>query len=150
MPALNTPQFGWSKSRMPRHAQPVPPIYQPEVGARAIVWAARHPSRREVRVGASTSVAVVGNKIAPSVGDRFLARTGYRSQQTNGLVEPNRPDNLFRPLDADRDAGAHGAFDKRAHRVSAQLWATTHRTLALLAGMAVVMAFVGGWWRTKH
>src|SRR5918912_2469481 len=75
MPALNTPQFGWVKSRLPHKAQPVPPIYQPEVGARAIYYAAHHPERREYYPAWSSVKAIFGNKLAPSLGDRYLART---------------------------------------------------------------------------
>jgi NAD(P)-dependent dehydrogenase (short-subunit alcohol dehydrogenase family) len=136
MPALNTPQFGWVRSRLPRRPQPVPPIYQPEVAARAIVWAADHP-RREVWVGAPTVVGILGNRIAPGIGDRYLARNGYESQQYDGLDPHDRADNLWEPVPGDH--GAHGDFDERATDRSPQLWATTHRRglLALAgAGMA--------------
>ncbi|MDP9374904.1 MAG: SDR family oxidoreductase [Chloroflexota bacterium] len=134
MPALNTPQFGWVKSRLPHKAQPVPPIYQPEVAAEAIVWAARH-DRRELIVGGSTAVVLLGNKFLPGFGDWYLARTGYQGQQTNEPRDPNRPHNLWEPVDADRDYGAHGDFDDRASGSSPQLWATMHRD-RLLAGAA--------------
>src|ERR1041384_4039099 len=126
MPALNTPQFGWVKSRLPRNAQPVPPIFQPEVAARAIVWAADH-DRLEVYVGWPTVKAIVGNKIVPDVADHYLARTGYDAQQTDGARDSRHRDNLWEPVDSDRDYGAHGAFDARATDHSYQLWATTHR-----------------------
>ncbi len=132
MPALNTPQFGWVKSRLPRRAQPVPPIFQPEVAAQAIVWAADN-DRREVYVGMPTVVAIVGNKIAPGVADRYLARTGYDAQQTDEPADPNQPNNLWQPVPGDH--GAHGAFDRRASPRSEQLWATTHRHwLAVIGG----------------
>lgn len=132
MPALNTPQFGWEKSRLPKKPQPVPPIYQPEIAARAIVWAAHH-NRREVWVGKSTVKAILGNRIAPWYADRYLARNGYDSQQREEPDDPNRADNLWQPLPG--DPGAHGDFDDRATARSPQLWATTHRgTLAALAG----------------
>jgi short-subunit dehydrogenase len=124
MPALNTPQFGWVKSRLKHKAQPVPPIYEPEVGARAVYWAA-HNTRREVYVGMPTVEAIVGNKIAPSLLDRYLGRTGYDSQQTNEPENPDRPNNLWKPVPGDH--GAHGSFDNRAHRHSYQLWADLHR-----------------------
>lgn len=124
MPALNTPQFGWCKTRLPRHPQPVPPIFEPEVAAKAIVWAAHH-RRREVYVGASTLEAVQGNKVAPALLDKYLARTGYDAQQTREPVDPDRPNNLFEPVPGDH--GAHGIFDARAHSSSLQLWETTHR-----------------------
>src|ERR671936_56245 len=94
MPALNTPQFNWVKSRLPRKPQPVPPIYQPEVAAEAIYYAAHH-RRREVYVGSSTVVAILGNKVASGLGDHYLARTGYESQQYDGAADPNRPNNLW-------------------------------------------------------
>ncbi|HVP64864.1 MAG TPA: SDR family oxidoreductase [candidate division Zixibacteria bacterium] len=112
MPALNTTQFGWVKSRLKRKAQPVPPIFQPEVAARAIYHAAHHP-RREYWVGFSTAAAILGQRVAPALLDRYLGRTGYDSQQYDGAENPNRADNLWRPVPGDH--GAHGAFDKRAH-----------------------------------
>jgi NAD(P)-dependent dehydrogenase (short-subunit alcohol dehydrogenase family) len=124
MPALNTPQFGWVKSRLPRTPQPVPPIYQPEVAAEAIVQAAHHP-RREFYVGFSTVKAIIGNKLVPGFADWYLARTGYESQQTNVPAAPNRPNNLWEPVPGDH--GAHGTFDARAREHSLQLWADTHR-----------------------
>jgi hypothetical protein len=137
MPALNTPQFDWVKSRLPRQPQPVPPIYQPEVAAEAIVWAAHH-ERRELNVGLSTSIVLAGNKIAPGLGDRYLARTGFDSQMTDQPADPNRQDNLWHPLPGDH--GAHGRFDAQAHEHSPQLWATTHArglALAAVAGMGL-------------
>src|SRR5438105_603130 len=113
MPALNTPQFGWVKSRLPRKAQPVPPIFQPEVAAEAIVYASSH-ARREIYVGMPTVEAIVGNKIAPGLLDHYLARTSYDSQQHDGPEDRHRTDNLWEPVDAERDHGAHGAFDSRA------------------------------------
>ncbi len=139
MPALNTPQFGWVKSRLPHKAQPVPPIYQPEVAARAIVWAAHH-RRRELNVGASTLLAVIANKLMPGVLDHYLGRTGYDSQQTTERDDPGRRDNLWDPVDGDH--GAHGAFDDRAHDGSVELWTVTHpMTLAAVgvgAGVAAI------------
>src|ERR687886_164259 len=110
LPALNTPQFGWTRSRLPSKAQPVPPIYQPEVAAEgeAIFWPPHH-DRRELYVGLSTSIVLLGNKLAPGLGDRYLARTGYDSQQTGEPRDPALPDNLWEPVDAERDYGAHGA-----------------------------------------
>ncbi len=142
MPALNTPQFSWCRTRLPREPQPVPPIFQPEVAAEAIVWAATH-HRREVMVGISTLKAVEGNKIAPGVLDRYLARTCYDAQQTNEPVPADRPDNLFAPVGGDH--GAHGIFDDRARTRSAQLWETKHRgwlagaTAAAAAALAVFL-----------
>jgi NAD(P)-dependent dehydrogenase (short-subunit alcohol dehydrogenase family) len=140
MPALNTPQFDWMKSRLPRKGQPVPPIYQPEVAARAIVWAAHH-DRRELYVGWPAVKTIVGNKIAPGLADRYLARTGYQSQQTDEPADPNRPHNLWEPVPGDR--GAHGRFDARAGRSSLQLRAATRRrwvAAAALAAFALTIA----------
>jgi NAD(P)-dependent dehydrogenase (short-subunit alcohol dehydrogenase family) len=114
MPALNTPQFNWVKSRLPRKAQPVPPIYQPEVAAEAIVWAAHH-DRREWYVGGSTQFVIEANKVAPGLGDWYLARNGVDSQQYDGHEDPDRKNNLYEPVDAELDFGAHGDFDARAH-----------------------------------
>jgi NAD(P)-dependent dehydrogenase (short-subunit alcohol dehydrogenase family) len=144
LPALNTPQFGWVKSRLPHKGQPVPPIYQPEVAAEAILWAA-HNDRRELNVGLSTSITLVGNKLAPGLADRYLAWTGYDAQQTDEPADPNRPHNLWMPLP--RDYGAHGDFDHRAYRSSPQLWATTHRGWLALAGVGVVGLLTAALWR---
>jgi NAD(P)-dependent dehydrogenase (short-subunit alcohol dehydrogenase family) len=113
LPAVNTPQFSWAQSRLPRHPQPVPPIYQPEVAAEAIVHAAVHPRRREYWVGSSTVATLLANKVAAGLLDRYLARTGYRGQQTD--EPPTGGNNLWRPADQHQDHGSHGAFDDRAH-----------------------------------
>lgn len=118
MPALNTPQFGWVKSRLPRKAQPVPPIYQPEVAADAIVWTAYH-DRQEVFVGLNNIISVWGNKFFPRLGDWYLARKGYSSQQYDGREDPDRPSNLWEPVPGDH--GAHGSFDKRARNRATRL-----------------------------
>ncbi len=134
MPALNTPQFSWVKSRLPHKAQPVPPIFQPEVAADAIVFLAQHP-RRELYVGMPTVQAVVGNKFAAGLLDRYLAKTGYKSQQTDEPEDPNRPNNLFEPIHGDH--GAHGTFDHRARNFSVELWmAKRRRALCLLTAVA--------------
>jgi NAD(P)-dependent dehydrogenase (short-subunit alcohol dehydrogenase family) len=148
LPAVNTPQFGWVKSRLPHKAQPVPPIFQPEVIAEAIHYAAHH-YRREIYVGWPTVKAIVGDKIAPDYLDHYLARNGYGSQQTNEPRDPNQPNNLWHPVDEDRDYGAHGTFDARARDFSPQLWANLHRgklaagTAAAL-GLALAFGAVGG------
>ena len=134
LPALNTPQFGWVKSRLPRKAQPVPPIFQPEVAAEAIYFAAHNP-RREFYVGAPSVGVISINKLAPGLLDYILARTGYDSQQYDGAEDPNRPNNLWQPVPGDH--GAHGAFDARARRWSPQLWTSEHRTLVALAAIAL-------------
>jgi NAD(P)-dependent dehydrogenase (short-subunit alcohol dehydrogenase family) len=136
MPALNTPQFGWVKSRLPRKAQPVPPIFQPEVAAEAIHFAAHNP-RREFYVGLPTVKAIVADKIAPGLLDRYLARTGYDSQQYDGAEDPNRPDNLWHPIPGDR--GAHGTFDARATDRTPQLWANEHRVAVALAALTLII-----------
>jgi NAD(P)-dependent dehydrogenase (short-subunit alcohol dehydrogenase family) len=145
MPALNTPQFGWVKSRLPRKAQPVPPIFQPEVAARAIYYAAHHPTRREYYAGWSTVKAIVGNKLVPSLADHYLARTGYDSQQYDGTEDPNRPNNLMEPVPGDH--GAHGAFDDQAHSRSLELWAETHASwlAAAAAGLAIAATLLNLW-----
>ena len=134
MPALNTPQFSWCKTKLSRHPQPVPPIFQPEVAAEAIVWAAHH-KRREVYVGGPTIQAIEGNKIAPGWLDHYLALTCFDGQQTGETVSPDRPNNLFDPVPGDH--GAHGIFDDRSHAASAQLWQTTHRGWLAAAGIGV-------------
>ena len=145
MPAVNTPQFSWVRSKLPRHPQPVPPIYQPEVAARGVLYAADHPGRRQYWVGASTTATIVANKFAPALLDRYLARTGYDSQQTDQPVKPGRPDNLLDPVDGlgGRDHGAHGAFDGRAHPRSAQLWMSQRpQVMGALAAAGVVTGAV--------
>ncbi|MGD0675096.1 MAG: SDR family oxidoreductase [Polyangiaceae bacterium] len=136
MPALNTPQFGWCENKMSRASQPVPPIYQPEVAAEAI-WYAAHHRRREINVGAPTAVIVPGNKLLPGVGDWYLGRTGYASQQRDAPPSSPGGGNLWQPRDAERDHGARGRFDRRAHGRSPELWASTHKgAVALLAAGA--------------
>src|SRR3569833_1553873 len=149
MPALNTPQFGWVRSRLPRKAQPVPPIYQPEVAARLIYHAAHHPERREWFASWSVLKAIFGNKIAPGYADHYLAKNGYDSQQYDGWEDPNRPDNLFHPLRG--DYGAHGTFDCRAKSWSAEAWAESHSgalaTMLLgvgIAGAALALGRLAG------
>jgi NAD(P)-dependent dehydrogenase (short-subunit alcohol dehydrogenase family) len=140
MPAVNTPQFSWVLSRLPHQAQPVPPIYQPEVAARAVVHAADHPGRREYWVGASTMATLLANAVAPGVLDRYLAKTGFSSQQTDDPKPPDQPANLWEPADGDqgRDFGAHGIFDDSAHGRSAQLWGSQHH--GVLAATGLVLA----------
>jgi NADP-dependent 3-hydroxy acid dehydrogenase YdfG len=141
LPAVNTPQFSWCRTKLPDHPQPVPPIFQPEVAAEAVYWAAHH-RRRELDVGASAVKAIVGNKVAPGFADRYLARNGYRAQQIEGLpVVDGRPDNLFAPVDD--EAATHGMFDSRSRHRSYQLWANTHRTLVAGLGAAAVLLALG-------
>ncbi len=124
MPAMNTPQFDWIRSRLQRKPQPVPPIYQPEVGAEAVVWAARH-RRREIYVGLPTVLAIWGQKIAPRMVDWYLARTNYQAQQTGEPEDPERPDNLFKPVPG--EYAAHGRFDAKSYARSPELWASEHK-----------------------
>lgn len=139
MPALNTPQFSWVKSRLARKAQPVPPIFQPEVAAEAIYWAA-HQKRREVSVGLPTVQAIVGNKIAPGLLDHYLASAAYDGQQTNEAEDPNRPHNLFEPLPGDH--GAHGSFDARSSAFSPAFWADKNRGVLALAAAVLALGCV--------
>ena len=142
MPALNTPQFSWVLSRLPQHAQPVPPIYQPEVAARAIVFAADHPRRREYWVGASTTATLMANALVPGLLDRYLARTGFAAQQTGTTKDPDQPSNLWEPADGEdgHDYGSHGPFDRRAHARSPQQWFTHHYPQVLSAALAAAAA----------
>jgi len=140
MPAVNTPQFGWVLSRLPRHAQPVPPIYQPELAAAAVVHAADHPRRREYSVGETNAATMLVNAVAPGLLDRYLAHTGFDSQQTDQPRDPAQPENLWAPADDRRDFGAHGAFDDRSHRRSPQVWASQHHGLLATVGGATLAA----------
>nr|BEK70895.1 SDR family oxidoreductase [Kitasatospora purpeofusca] len=114
IPAVNTPQFDWVCCRLPNRAQPVPPIYQPQVAARAVLFAADHPGRREYWVGASTVATLLANAIVTRLLDRYLARTGFDSQQKDPRRSADDPDNLFEQVDRTRDFGSHGRFDDRA------------------------------------
>lgn len=142
LPAVNTPQFDWALSRMPRHAQPVPPIFQPEIAARAIVRAADHPQRREYWVGLPTVATLIANKFVPGLLDRYLARTGYRAQQTEQPRDPRQPSNLWDPADGagEPDYGVHGSFDGRARETSVQQWLSRH---PVVSGLAVAGAGIG-------
>ncbi|MEU4774275.1 SDR family oxidoreductase [Micromonospora sp. NPDC023644] len=142
LPAVNTPQFSWVRTRLPRHPQPVPPIFAPEVAAKAIVWAADH-GPRELNVGGPTWRARLGDVLAPGLLDRKLARDGYDSQQTETPIDPAAwRDNLDRPGDDERDRGAEGVFTDRARRRSAALWIGTHKPAVsgvALAGLTVAL-----------
>jgi len=145
LPAMNTPQFDWVKSRMPRKPQPVPPIYAPEVAADAIVWAARH-RRREISVGASTVAAIWGNKVASALGDRYLAKTGYDSQQADEPDDPDRPDNLWAPVAGDH--GADGRFGDRAAHRSPQTWINERLpTAAMIVAAGAALLWRARIWR---
>lgn len=155
MPAVNTPQFSWVLSRLPHHAQPVPPIYQPEVAAQAVVYAADHPKRREYWAGGSTAATLIANKVAAGLLDRYLGRTGYASQQTDQPRDPDQPANLWEPADGPtgRDFGAHGVFDAQSTSRSYQLWASQHRGLlgTLGAGVAALLGLLAShrWSRSQ-
>src|SRR6201996_3569454 len=138
MPALNTPQFDWCRTKLPNKAQPVPPIYQPEVAAEAIVYASKN-RRRAIYVGLPTVIAIMGNKIFPALGDYYLGKTGIQSQQTNEPAEKDKPDNLYEPVTGDH--GAHGRFTRQARSFSLQLWTDKNRGwLALGLGALLVGA----------
>ena len=137
LPGMNTPQFGWVRSKLPKKAQPVPPIYQPEVAAEAIVWAAHH-DRREVYVGSSSMQVIVGNKLFPGLADRYLARTAYGGQQTGDPKPEDRPDNLFEPVEGDR--GARGDFDEQARSWSPQLWLDKNKRWLMIGGAVLAGA----------
>jgi short-subunit dehydrogenase len=140
LPGVNTTQFNWCRSKLPDHPMPVPPIYQPEIPAEAVYWAAHH-HRRELWVGYSTVLAILGNRLAPSFADWYLAKTGFSGQQISDMpVSAGRPDNLFEPVPG--MAATHGMFDDQAKTRSPQLWAATHRRIVAgaLAGVAVTGA----------
>jgi short-subunit dehydrogenase len=139
MPALNTPQFSWGRSRMPRHAQPVPPIFQPEVGARAVYWAAHH-RRRDLWVGWPSVKAIVGERLIPGWLDRYLGKMGWDSQMFDAEHDHQGVDNLYDTVPGHQ--GAHGEFDDRAKGWSGELWLDTHRAgvLAAAAGVGVAAA----------
>ncbi|MGH2866925.1 MAG: SDR family oxidoreductase [Solirubrobacteraceae bacterium] len=140
LPGVNTTQFNWCRSKLPKHPMPVPPIYQPEIPAEAVYWAAHH-KRRELWVGYSAVQAIIGTTLAPSFADWYLGKTGIKGQQIQDMpVAPGRPDNLFTPV---QDlAATHGMFDAQAKTRSPQLWAATHRPL-VAGAVAGVAAAVG-------
>jgi NAD(P)-dependent dehydrogenase (short-subunit alcohol dehydrogenase family) len=143
LPALNTPQFEWVRSRLPRRAQPVPPIFQPEVAADAIVRASL-TGPREVKVGYSTVAAIAGNKVIPGFGDWYLSRTGYDAQQTSEPEDPDRPDNLWGPVDNAIDFGAHGRFGGTARTRAAPPFRRAGAAAAVSLGIALaVRAIIG-------
>lgn len=143
MPAVNTPQFSWVLSRLPRHPQPVPPIYQPQLVARAVLRAADHPRRKQYWVGESTVATLLAQRFAAPLLDRYLARTGYDSQQTGERVDGDKPYNLWQPLDErpGSDHGARGEFDDSSHAHSPQIWASRHA--GLVAGAATALGVAG-------
>jgi short-subunit dehydrogenase len=139
LPGLNTTQFTWVRTTLRRQPRPVAPVYQPEVAADAIVHAAEHP-RRELWVGASTPILITGNKVAPWLGDRYLARTNVEAQQTPDPIDPDRPDYLYRPLG---DRGSHGPFDAEARASSVQLALAKRRRALTLAAAATAVGAAG-------
>lgn len=141
LPAVNTPQFEYVRTRLPGHPQPVPPIYQPEVAARAVLHVARHPTR-ELWVAWSTTRAILGQRFLPGLLDRYLARVAYRAQQADRPPEPGRPDNLDAPVRG--DLGAHGEFDGEARARSLSTWLRLRRG-PLAAALATLGLGVVGW-----
>jgi NAD(P)-dependent dehydrogenase (short-subunit alcohol dehydrogenase family) len=144
MPAVNTPQFSWVLSRLPHHPQPVPPIYQPELAARAVLYAADHPHRKQYWVGTSTAATILGQRLAPALLDRYLAKTGYDAQQTSQPVPDDRPNNLHHPLDGPpetggTDHGARGIFDGESISRDPQQWVTHHPRASSLAAAATAV-----------
>jgi hypothetical protein len=135
LPAVNTPQFDWSRAKLPRAPQPVPPIFQPELVADAILYAAEH-RRREIWLAWPAVKAILSEKVAPRLGDRFLARTGFAGQQTAEPLSPDRPDDLWHPVVGDH--GAHGRFDARAKRFSLAWWLSKHRVAVAGAALSLV------------
>jgi hypothetical protein len=132
MPALNTPQFDWTKNRLPNRPQPVPPIFEPEVGAEAVYYASQNDVGREMMVAWPTVKAVYGNKVIPGLLDRYLADKGYAGEQTDEPEDPNRPNNLWAPVPG--DWGAHGRFDARAKTRSTELTLRVNREWMYLVG----------------
>jgi len=147
LPAMNTPQFDWVKSRLPRQPQPVPPIFDPEIAAQAIVWASAR-RRRELSVGSPTAVAIAVNKVASGLLDRYLAETGYDSQQTDEPADPHRPNNLWHPLPGDH--GAHGRFAGRSVHRSLQTWMNERLPVVAMtvAGCAALVWTAHRWQHT--
>ncbi|MFI2612805.1 SDR family oxidoreductase [Kitasatospora sp. NPDC018619] len=144
MPAVNTPQFDWVLNRLHGRARPVAPVYQPELAARAVRFAADHPGRREYWVGGSTAATLIANALAPGLLDRYLARTGIDAQQQgDGARRGDERDNLWSPADSARDHGAHGRFDDEARGRSTQLWASQHHGLLAAGAAALIGAAVG-------
>jgi short-subunit dehydrogenase len=139
LPGLNTTQFTWGRTKLPKQTMPVPPIYQPEVAADAVHYAAHH-KRRQVYVGIPTVMNIIGERVAPWLLDRYLASSGYKSQMTDDDLDPAGHDNLFEPVDEDR--GAHGPFDDQAHGVSPQYELAKRRGM-VLAGLGAAVVGVG-------
>ncbi|MDQ1705244.1 MAG: hypothetical protein QOF18_1610 [Frankiaceae bacterium] len=137
LPGVNTPQFDWNDNAFEQHPMPVPPIFQPEVPARAVRFVAEHP-RRNMWVGASTAYTILGNRVAPAFIDWYLGKTGVKGQLSD-RDGPRHGSNVREPKDDDRDVGAHGMFDDKAHARDPWSWASMHRT-ALAAGTGAIVA----------
>ncbi|WP_433413222.1 SDR family oxidoreductase [Microtetraspora malaysiensis] len=152
LPAVNTPQFDWVLSRLPHRPQPVPPVYQPEVAAHAVLFATDHPRRKEFWVGGSTAVALIANRIFPALIDRYLGWTGFASQQTSEPSPPDGPVNLWEPADGKdgHDFGAHGRFDDRSRSTSAETWLSRHRQATTAAAIAGGALLVGARLHARH
>ena len=144
LPGMNTPQFSWCRSKLPHHPAPMGAVYEPDVAARAVYWAAHH-RRREVFVGGPTLQAIYGQEVAPGFADHYLGRNGYAGQQTDQPVSPDRPDNLFKPVPG--PYGARGIFSDKARTFSAQSWANIHRPLVSALSGAAIAAGLGLMWR---
>jgi NAD(P)-dependent dehydrogenase (short-subunit alcohol dehydrogenase family) len=141
LPGVNTPQFDWNLNKLEKHPMPVAPIFQPEVCARAVVHAARHP-RRDTWVGVSTIYTILGNRIAPAFMDLYLARTGIDGQQSD-QGGPRHGSNVFEPRDEDADRGAHGAFDGQAWSSDPVSFLGRHRRTALTGLGAAALGTLG-------
>lgn len=140
--AFNTPQFEWARARLQRQPQPLPPIFQPEVAARGIVWAAYH-RRRELYIGFPAVKAVFGNKLLPGFADWVLCRQAFDGQQGDQPLSADRQDNLFEAVN--RDIGSHGRFDAQARPHSWQLRWTLHRRAIAVGLMLLVLAIAWLW-----
>jgi NAD(P)-dependent dehydrogenase (short-subunit alcohol dehydrogenase family) len=138
--AFNTPQFGWGRTTLDKRPRPMGRIFQPEVAAQAVYWAATH-RRREVWVGAPAVQAILGTKVFPGFLDRMLGRTAVDGQHTDEPLPPGRRDNLYEPVPGDH--GAHGRFDSIAHSTSAQ-WTLSRHRYAFMAGALAL------WWMARR
>ncbi|HEU4979295.1 MAG TPA: SDR family oxidoreductase [Solirubrobacteraceae bacterium] len=144
LPGLNTTQFGLVRTRLPRTPRPVAPVYQPEIAAQGIVWASEHPERRELWVGASTVMTILGNKVAPWFADWYLAKTGYKGQQTDEPADEHRRHTDYLEAPVPGDHGSHGSFDDEAKTRSPQLWLARHRRAVAATAIAGALAAAGG------
>jgi len=147
LPAVNTPQFNWALNKTGRRARPVPPVYQPEVPARAIVFAAFHP-RREIWVGFPTVVAILANRVAPGIADWYLARNGYSGQMTEEPQAADAPANLYVPVPG--DFGAHGRFGGQARTGSLEMFTSRHRDAFAIAAFALAILAGRRWFRSRR